>query len=255
MTAAYASLFISHGAPTLPISKLPARKFLEQLGRDLSRPKSIVVVSPHWMTKERAVKSPPRFSTWHDFYGFPEELEALEYDAPGDAGLRERVRELLGAAGVAAAASDDLRLDHGAWVPLLLMFPEVDVPVVQVSATWDTPRDYFALGKALAPLAADGVLLIGSGGFVHNLREIEFDSKTVPGWAREFAEWADTQVRGGAWEELFEYRARGPQAARAHPTEDHWLPLFFAGGAGGEASRLHDSFSHGGLSMACYGFG
>jgi 4,5-DOPA dioxygenase extradiol len=250
----FSSLFISHGAPTLPISTLPARAFLEQLGRELARPRAIVVVSPHWMTKERAVKSPPSFSTWHDYYGFPEELYGLEYDAPGDRALRERVREMLGAAGVAAAASDDLRLDHGVWVPLLLMYPEVDVPVVQVSATWDTPRDYYALGKALAPLAADGVLLVGSGGFVHNLREIEFDSATVPDWAREFGDWADAQVRAGDWEALFDYRVRGPQAERAHPTEDHWLPLFFAGGAGGAATRLHDSFSHGGLSMATYGF-
>ena len=254
MTRRYSSLFISHGAPTLPISRLPARKFLEGLGQELERPKAIVIVSPHWMTKERAVKSPPRFSTWHDFYGFPEELNALEYDAPGDRALRERVRELLGAAGVAAAASDDLRLDHGAWVPLLLMYPEVDLPIVQVSATWDTPRDYHTLGKALAPLAADGVLLVGSGGFVHNLREIEFDSKKVPDWASAFADWADEKVRAGDWEALFEYRTGAPQAARAHPTDDHWLPLYFAGGAGGAATRLHDSFSHGSLSMACYGF-
>jgi 4,5-DOPA dioxygenase extradiol len=161
---------------------------------------------------------------------------------------------MLGAAGVAAAASDDLRLDHGVWVPLLLMYPEVDVPVVQVSATWDTPRDYHALGKALAPLAADGVLLLGSGGFVHNLREIDMDSTEVPGWAREFEDWADAQVRAGDWDALFDYRVRGPQAERAHPTEDHWLPLFFAAGAGGAATRLHDSFSHGGLSVATYAF-
>lgn len=250
----FASLFISHGAPTLPISKLPARKFLEQLGRDLERPRAIVIVSPHWMTKERAVKSPPRFSTWHDFYGFPEELGAIEYDAPGDGALRERVRELLGGAGVAAAASDDLRLDHGVWVPLMLMFPEVDMPVVQVSATADTPRDGYALGKALAPLAAVGVLLVGSGGFVHNLREIEFDSKQVPAWARTFADWAHAQLEQGDWEALFDYRSRAPEAARAHPTDDHWLPLYFAGGAGGAATRLHDSYSHGSLSMACYGF-
>ncbi|MGH8481775.1 MAG: DODA-type extradiol aromatic ring-opening family dioxygenase [Nevskiaceae bacterium] len=250
----FSSLFISHGAPTLPISKLPARAFLERLGRELAKPAAIVVVSPHWMTKERAVKSPPRFSTWHDFYGFPEALNALEYDAPGDGVLRERVRELLGGAGVAAAASDDLRLDHGAWVPLLLMFPDVDVPVVQVSATWDTPRDYHALGRALAPLAADGVLLLGSGGLVHNLREIEFDSDTVPDWARQFADWTDARLNEGDWEALFDYRKHAPDAARAHPTEDHWLPLFFAGGAGGAATRLHASFAHGGLSMACYGF-
>lgn len=252
----FSSLFVSHGAPTLALSRLPARAFLEQLGRELARPAAIVVVSPHWMTKERMVKSPPRFSTWHDFYGFPEELYAIEYDAPGDGALRERVRELLGGAGVAASASDDLRLDHGAWVPLALMFPDVDVPVVQVSATWDTPRDYFALGRALAPLAADNVLLLGSGGFVHNLREAVMgdDGGAIPDWAQGFAGWADAQLKAGDWDALFDYRNRAPQAARAHPTEDHFLPLFFAGGAGGAATLLHDSFSHGSLSMAAYGF-
>jgi 4,5-DOPA dioxygenase extradiol len=250
----FSSLFVSHGAPTLPLSGLAAREFLIQLGRELARPSAIVVVSPHWLTRERAIKSPPHFTTWHDFYGFPEELYGLEYDAPGDARVRDRVRALLGAAGVPAVPSDDLKLDHGAWVPLLLMYPECDVPVVQVSATLDTPRDYHALGRALAPLAADNVLMLGSGGFVHNLREIVFDGETVPGWAQEFADWADAQLEAGDWDALFDYRQRAPQAVRAHPTEDHFMPLFFAGGAGGTAVSLHDSFAHGSLSMACYGF-
>ena len=252
----FSSLFVSHGAPTLPISGLPARAFLAELGQKLARPKAIVAVSPHWMTKERAVKSPARFSTWHDFYGFPEELHSLKYDAPGDARLRSRVTGLLGAAGLAAPVSDDLKLDHGVWVPLLLMYPKADVPVVQVSATWDTPRDYYALGRALAPLAADGVLLLGSGGFVHNLREVLMhdEAGAVPDWAQGFADWTDAQLRAGDWEALFDYRKRAPEAARAHPTEDHFLPLFFAGGAGGEATALHGSFAHGSLSMAAYGF-
>lgn len=253
----FSSLFVSHGAPTLPLSGLPARAFLAELGQKLARPRAIVVVSPHWMTRERAVKSPPRFTTWHDFYGFPEELYALEYDAPGDARARDRVRELLGAAGVPAVTSDDLKLDHGVWVPLLLMYPECDVPVVQVSATLDTPRDYFALGAALRPLAGEGVLLLGSGGFVHNLREVVFDGEDIPPWAQEFADWTDARLKDNDWESLFDYRQRAPQAARAHPTEEHFMPLFFAGGAAGEGATvtaLHASFAHGSLSMAAYGF-
>jgi len=253
----FSSLFLSHGAPTLPISGLPARAFLAELGRQLARPQAIVVVSPHWMTRERAVKSPPRFRTWHDFSGFPEELYAIEYAAPGDARLRDRARGLLAAAGLPVVASDDLKLDHGVWVPLLLMYPGCDVPVVQVSATLDTPRDYFALGAALRPLAADGVLLLGSGGFVHNLREVVFDGGQVPDWAQQFADWTDARLKDADWEALYDYRQRAPQAARAHPTEEHFLPLFFAGGAGGEgaaARALHASFAHGSLSMAAYGF-
>jgi 4,5-DOPA dioxygenase extradiol len=250
----YSSLFISHGAPTLPISGLPARTFLAGLGPALGRPKAIVVVSPHWMTRGRAVKSPPRIATWHDFSGFPAELYTLKYEAPGDAALRARVLDLLGAAGVAAAASEDVKLDHGVWVPLRLMYPQADVPVVQVSATWDTPRHYYDLGRALRPLAQEGVLLIGSGGLVHNLHEIVFDGGGIPGWAQDFHDWCDAQIKAGDWDALCDYRRQAPAPERAHPTEDHLLPLFFAGGAGGAASALHNSFAHGSLSMATYGF-
>jgi 4,5-DOPA dioxygenase extradiol len=253
----FSSLFLSHGAPTLPLSDLPAREFLLKLGGDLPRPKAIIAVSPHWLTRERAVKSPARFSTWHDFHGFPEELYSLKYEPPGNARLGERVLELLGQAGLAAVASGDAQLDHGVWVPLLLMYPKADIPLVQVSATWDTPRDYHALGRALAPLAEEGVLLLGSGGFVHNLREaVMHDGHNAPApeWARGFAGWTDARLREGDWDALFDYRRQAPQAAQAHPTEDHFLPLFFAGGGGGTATLLHDSFAHGSLSMAAYGF-
>jgi len=256
VTQRYSSLFLSHGAPTLPLDDHPARQFLSELGHVLQRPKAVVVVSPHWLTRERAVKSPPRFKTWHDFSGFPEHLYTLEYEAPGDARVRDRVRDLLGAAGLAAVATDDLRLDHGVWVPLLLMYPKVDVKVVQVSATMDTPRDYFALGRALAPLADDGVLMIGSGGAVHNLGALDWSGGggTPAAWAKGFDDWLHERLLAGDWEALYAYRQHAPEPARAHPTEDHFLPLFFAGGAGRAATSLHRSFSYGNLSMAAYGF-
>jgi 4,5-DOPA dioxygenase extradiol len=251
----FSSLFISHGAPTLPISRLPAREFLAGLGGQLPRPRAIVAVSPHWMTRERAVKSPPRFTTWHDFAGFPEELYDLEYAAPGDPRLRDRVRDLLGQAGAGAVTTDDLRLDHGVWVPLLLMYPKADVPVVQVSATSDTPRDYYELGRALAPLAGDGVLLIGSGGAVHNLGALDWGGDGAPAaWATAFDDWIHERLGAGDWDALCDYRKQAPEPGRAHPTEDHFLPLFFAGGAGGAATTLHRSFSYGNLGMAAYGF-
>ncbi len=251
----FSSLFISHGAPTLPISRLPAREFLAGLGGHLPRPRAIVAVSPHWLTRERTVKSPPRFTTWHDFSGFPDELYDLEYAAPGDPRLRDRVRDLLGKAGAGAMTTDDLRLDHGVWVPLLLMYPKADVPVVQVSVTSDTPRDYYELGRALAPLAGDGVLLIGSGGAVHNLGALDWGGDGAPAaWATAFDDWIHERLGAGDWEALCDYRKQAPEPGRAHPTEDHFLPLFFAGGAGGAATSLHRSFSYGNLSMACYGF-
>ncbi len=258
MSDTFSSLFISHGAPTLPISGIPAREFLRGLGATLGRPKAIVAVSPHWMTRTREVKSPERYTTWHDFGGFPDELYTLRYEAPGSAELRAQVQQLLGDSHVVSLPSEDRKLDHGVWVPLLLMYPAADIPVVQVSATWDTPREYLRVGRALAPLAQDGVLLLGSGGFVHNLREVQFDGGEIPDWAQRFHDWADARVRAGDWDALCDYRRLAPDAERAHPTEDHFLPLFFAAGAAGvgaAASALHNSFSHGSLSMAAYGFG
>lgn len=250
----FSSLFISHGAPTLPISDLPARAFLEGLARELPRPRAIIVQSPHWLTRELEIKAPARYQTWHDFGGFPEALYRIEYTPPGEAGLAARTLDALRTAGVPATPTTDARLDHGAWVPLMLMYPEADIPLVQVSATWTTPSQYFDLGRALRPLLGEGVLLVGSGGLVHNLREIEFDADRVPGWARAFDDWTDARLRAGDWDALRDYRRQAPEPVRAHPSEDHFLPLFFAGGAGGVVEPLHHSFSHGSLSMACYGF-
>lgn len=258
MTTRFSSLFVSHGAPTLPVSGEPAREFLAGLGTALGRPKAIVAVSPHWMTRTRAVKSPERFTTWHDFGGFPDELYSIRYDAPGSAEVHAEVMDLLGQSHQVSLPSADRRLDHGVWVPLMLMYPQADVPIVQVSATADSPRAYHDLGRALSPLAKDGVLLLGSGGFVHNLHEVQFDGGTIPArvpdWAQEFHDWADTRVRAGDWDALFDYRRRAPNAERAHPTDEHFMPLFFAAGAGGAATGLHASFSLGSLGMAAYGF-
>ena len=254
MDSRYASLFISHGAPTLPLEHSPACKFLETLGRGLPRPKAIVALSPHWQTGGIEVKSPSRFDTWHDFGGFPDELYRIRYEPAGDPALARRVLALLREGGVDAQPSADRKLDHGVWAPLMLMYPQADIPVVQVSATWDTPARYRELGQALRSLAREGVLILGSGGLVHNLGEVEFGSRTVPGWARLFDDWTDARLIVNDWDTLCDYRRRAPDAARAHPTEEHFLPLFFASGAGAAAVSLHRSFSHGSLSMAAYGF-
>ncbi len=251
----YSSLFISHGAPTLPISDIPAREFLSRLGPALPRPRAIVALSPHWLAGGIEIKSPERYRTWHDFGGFPEELYRLQYAPQGEPAVAARVLELLRAAGLDAQPTDDARLDHGVWVPLLLMFPAADIPVVQVSATVDSPRRYREIGQALRPLAAQGVLVLGSGGAVHNLGALDWSGAgNAPAWAKEFDDWVAQRLDAEDWDTLCEYRRRAPHAARAHPSEDHFLPLFFAGGAGGRAESLHRSFSYGSLSMAAYGF-
>jgi 4,5-DOPA dioxygenase extradiol len=253
--ARYASLFVSHGAPTLPISDIPARDFLRQLGGTLPRPRAIVALSPHWVTAGVQVKSPARYSTWHDFGGFPEELYQIQYVPQGEPAVAARVLELLQGAGIDARASSDMRLDHGVWVPLLLAWPDADIPVVQVSSTVNTPRAYFELGRALRPLAGEGVLVLGSGGAVHNLGALNWSGDgPAPAWAREFDDWIDARVQAGDWDTLCNYRKQAPHSVRAHPTEDHFLPLFFAGGAGGVARPLHRSFSYGSLGMGAYGF-
>lgn len=254
MGSACASLFISHGAPTLPLEQSPARQFLEGLGRELPKPRAIIALSPHWETRVLALKSPDRFETWHDFGGFPEELYRMRYEPAGDSALRDQALNLLNAAGFDAAVSADRRLDHGVWTPLTLIYPQADIPLVQVSATAATPQRYFELGRALQPLAQDGVLLLGSGGQVHNLREIEFGGEQAPEWSRLFDQWVHERLLTNDWDALFNYRRLAPEAARAHPTEDHFLPLFFTGGAGGAVRSLHRSFSHGSLGMAVYGF-
>ena len=255
MSKGYFSLFISHGAPTLPISNIPARDFLTGLGGELKKPRAIVALSPHWMTGGNEVKSPPRYTTWHDFGGFPEALYQCQYTPSGDPALAARVMELLKRAGLAAQASEDAKLDHGVWAPLLLMYPGADIPIVQVSATWDTPQHYRKLGAALQPLAQEDVLILGSGGAVHNLGALNWSGEgETASWAREFDDWVAQGVAAGDWDALCDYRRRAPHAERAHPTEDHFLPLFFAGGAGGRAEALHRSFTYGSLSMAAFGF-
>ena len=252
----FAGLFVSHGAPTLPLEDHPARAFLVELGAQLPRPRAIVLMSPHWLTEGQFLKAPSQFDTWHDFHGFPPELHRIDYRPPGDATLRDQAAVLLKDAGLRAEiATADRRLDHGAWVPLMLMFPQADVPLVQVSLTWNTPQQVRAIGRALRPLTLDGVLLLGTGGAVHNLREVEFGKHDAPpDWSRAFDDWTRERVEAGDWDALADYRRQAPHAVRAHPTEEHFLPLFFAGGAGDHATTLHRSFGHGSLSLAAYGF-
>lgn len=252
----YAGIFVSHGAPTLPLDDHPARDFLRELGARLPRPRALVVMSPHWEADGLFLKAPPRFDTWHDFGGFPDALYRLQYQPPGDAVLRDRAAALLREAGIPAQlAVSDRRLDHGAWVPLMLMFPDADIPLVQLSLPQAAPREVRAIGAALRPLAVDGVLLVGTGGAVHNLREIDLEAREPPpDWARAFDAWTRARVAAGDWAALDDWRRQGPEAARAHPSDDHFLPLFFAAGAGDRATVLHESWSYGSLAMTAYGF-
>lgn len=250
------TIFVSHGAPTLILEELPARAFLVSLGRLLPRPKAIVAVSAHWETDMPAVSLAPRPATIHDFYGFPEPLYRLRYAAPGAPELAERVAVLAG------AAHDPHRgLDHGAWVPAMLAWPEADIPIFQLSVQpASSPADHIALGRSLASLREAGILVMGSGSATHNLRALVRGGRSAAPepWAQAFDNWLAETAAAGDEVGLADYRQRAPFAREAHPTDEHFLPLhvaFGAAGAGAQGLALHRSFTLGNLSMAAYAFG
>ncbi len=253
------TLFVSHGAPTLIGEAVPARDFLAGLGRSLPRPKAILAVSAHWETVAPRAATTARPETIHDFHGFPEELYSLRYPAPGAPEAALRAVELLSAAGFPADTDATRGLDHGAWVPLLLAYPGAEVPVAQLSIQPALgPSHHIALGRALAPLRGEGVLVLGSGGATHNLSELAWGRHDdPPAWARAFDDWLAGAVSAGDAAALADYRAQAPNATRAHPRDEHFLPLlvaFGAAGDGGRGTRFHTSFVHGGLSMAAFRF-
>ena len=253
------SLFVSHGAPTFAVEPGLAGAQLRALGRALGKPKAIVIVSPHWMTRGVEITATERPETIHDFGGFPRALYALQYPAPGSPRLAARIREVLLAGGIAASLDAQRGLDHGAWVPLMHQYPDADVPVVQVSLPFDTDAGKaFALGRALAPLADEGVLIVGSGSLTHNLYEFRTGEVREAAYAREFSEWVRQAVQDGDTQRLLETLERAPHAQRAHPTTEHFLPLLVAAGASREptpATVLDGGIRHGVLAMESYVFG
>lgn len=255
------TLFVSHGSPMLAIQDSPARRFLTQLGKTLPRPTAIVMVSAHWESSGGpAVSTALALETIHDFGGFPPELFAIQYPAHGAPDVAEKVRQRLTTAGYAVQVSQKRGLDHGAWVPLMLMYPRADIPVFQVSILRGAAAvEHERLGKALAALRNENVLVIGSGSLTHNLYEFrgqELDSP-APAWVSDFGRWIKEALQGSKHDALLEYRRQAPAAERNHPTEEHLMPLFVAMGAAGsdaKATQLHSSYEYGILAMDVYQF-
>lgn len=249
-------VFVSHGSPMLVFEEIPARDFMAGLALTLPRPKSILCISAHWTTAAPTASGARQPETIHDFYGFPDELYGLHYPAPGAPELADRVHEVLAAAGMACAIDPAYGLDHGAWNPLMLIYPEADIPVTQLSIQPQLgPAHHLTLGRALAPLRGEGVLILATGGVVHNLRQFHVDRERPADWALSFDAWVAERIAAGDSEALVRYRQTRPDGAKAHPTDEHFMPLFVAMGAGGGKGRaLHRSFAHGSLSMAAYGW-
>ena len=252
------AIFISHGEPDLAVSDVPARAFLRDLGSSLERPGAIVVMSAHHEAEGVAVRAPARFRTWHDFGNFGAELFALRFEPPGDPALGEEIIGLLDTAGLQPRRDECDLIDHGAWVPLMQLFPAADIPVVMVSI--DPRRDsrwHEAVGRALAPLRQRNILLVGSGSISHNLRAVFAPGGKDRAWVEGFTAWLEETIRDGGGEALLAAMREAPEAARNHPTDEHLLPLFFAFGAGGSGAgrRLHHSYTWEVLAMDAYAFG
>ncbi|HZF34166.1 MAG TPA: class III extradiol ring-cleavage dioxygenase [Candidatus Angelobacter sp.] len=252
------ALFLSHGSPMLVFEDIPARHFIAGLGREIGRPQAILCISAHWETERPAVSAAAAPETIHDFYGFPDDLYKLRYPVSGAPALARRVVELLDGAGIAGVVDPDRGLDHGAWNPLLLIYPQADVPVTQLSiqAQLD-PTHHAKVGRALRPLRGEGVLVLASGGAVHNLRQFHIDREQPTPWAVSFDDWLADRIAAGDAEALLAYRQNRPDGRLAHPRDEHLLPLFVAMGAGGGVAGrpLHRSFAHGSLSMAAFAWG
>jgi 4,5-DOPA dioxygenase extradiol len=253
------TLFLSHGSPMHAVAPGDAGHVWAALGQTL-RPRAIVVASAHWETAVPMVTGNPKPQTIHDFGGFPAELYEIQYPACGAPALAEEIVGLLKRAGITAGIDGCRGLDHGAWVPLRHMFPAANVPTVQISVQPERgTRHHVELGRALAPLAADNVLIVGSGHTTHNLHDF-FSARSGSStgtYARDFAAWVYAQLSSRDTDALLRYRDAAPSALRAHPTEEHFLPLFVAWGAAGDnarAERIFEGLEAGALSMDSYAF-
>jgi 4,5-DOPA dioxygenase extradiol len=262
-------IFISHGSPMTALEPRAAGAFMQELGPAIEaafgRPKAIVAISAHTLARAPVLLAAPRHEAVYDFGGFDDRLYSLRYDAPGDPALAAVVEQLLRGAGIAVHRLEQGGLDHGIWTPLRYMWPAADIPVLPLAfvPSW-SPRQLFDFGAALAPLATQGVLVMGTGSITHNLRRVFAGGLNADADAPEIAEsaafrqWMQQRSSGLEWDALFDYRHQAPHALDMHPTDEHLLPWYVAAGAGGRDApplRLHHSQSFGSLGMDAYAFG
>lgn len=253
------TLFISHGMPDIALDPGQMGAFWQQMGRDMKRPRAMIVISAHLEASRPLVTTDPYPDTIHDFSGFSRALYDIRYPAPGDPALARQVIHRLQETGYDAAALENRGLDHGAWVPLSRIYPQADIPVIQLSLqTTEPPPYHLALGQVLAPLRDEGILIIGSGGATHDLSGMAGNRRdTAPlDYAAAFDQWLADTVTSGALEHLADYRQQAPHADRNHPyPAEHFLPLLVAAGSAAENPSgicLFRQFAYGVLSLAAY---
>jgi len=248
------AVFVSHGSPMTALEKGPYAQALAQFGKTVD-PAAIVVISAHWQEPGIRIAAGTHPELIYDFGGFPAELYQLKYDAPGSPELAGGVAAALKQAGFDATLDGQRGWDHGVWVPLRLMFPKAQIPVVEISLPmhW-LPSELYKVGQVLGGLSSQGVMVLGSGGIVHNLRMMNWREKAAPvdSWAQSFQEWVKERVTGRELDALFQYEKLAPNAAWAVPTPEHFAPLFPVLGAAGESSELipiFEGIEHGSMSM------
>ncbi|KAB1858100.1 dioxygenase [Acinetobacter tandoii] len=249
-------LFISHGSPMLALNPEQVGPALQRLSLNLPTPKAIVVMSAHWESQALEVNTGIRPETWHDFRGFPPALYEIRYPAPGDPQLAEDILKRLSDAGFDAHANNSRPRDHGVWMPLLHMFPNADIPVVEISLPMHmSAEQIYQIGQALSVLREQQVLLIGSGSITHNLSELSWhgESQDVPIWASTFRNYVVQKLSHQDYEAVLDWNSI-PYVQRNHPTLEHFAPLFFTMGTGTRFNIVHSSFTMGSLGMDIYRF-
>jgi 4,5-DOPA dioxygenase extradiol len=252
-----APLFLAHGSPLLAIEDKPYTRFLKDLGNGM-KPKAVVIFTAHWETEKVTVSSHnDEYETIYDFYGFPDELYQVKYPARGSSEVAAQVTKLFEEQGIPWATDSARGLDHGSWTMLLHLFPEADVPIVQISVNpFLDPAAQYKIGEALRPLTEQDVLIIGSGVTVHNLRAVNWGAKEPDAWAIEFDDWLVRHVKSGELQTLFRYQTEAPNATLAVPRAEHFVPFYLAMGAG-ELARgqvLYRDYEFGNLSYMCMRF-
>ena len=272
LTQTLPTLYISHGSPMTALEPREAGHFMQQLGPALlarfGLPQAVLAISAHTLTREPETRAAPRHQAVYDFGGFDPALYTLRYDAPGAPALAARVAALLQDAGLPVQQNMQPGLDHGIWTPLRYMFPDAQVPVLPLGwpPHW-SPTQLFALGRALAPLAQEGVLVMGTGSITHNLQRVfasglraDVDRAATPE-STAFRAWFEQHTASGDWAALQDYRHQAPHAVLMHPSDEHLLPFFVAAGAAMAVGsfvtgqRIHASLTFGDLAMDAYAFG
>jgi 4,5-DOPA dioxygenase extradiol len=250
--------FVSHGSPMVAIETGSFQEALGRFGRE-QRPRALVVISAHWESGDTVrITSAAAHHLIYDFGGFPKELYELQYEAAGAPELARRIEGILRDADVLSALDAARGLDHGAWVPLRLLYPQAEVPIVELSIPGTrSPAELFRIGELLSPLRSEGVLILGSGGIVHNLRRLDWGHRDglAEAWALDFDRWFAAKLEAGDIDGLFRYVQTAPSAALAVPTNEHFHPVFIVLGAAGKQGRIeriHEGFEYGTLSMRSF---